>query len=315
VVHAGLYHERLMDMSARKYSKTQGAFTSVDELWRGQMDYSPYAYSFHDPINFMDPSGKAGGGNGGGGDGTTDGSLPGKGGIYIWTGSGVSPFQMINGFTEDEARSIRNKLDLDASWRRLGDFMSQYAPLVQQPKPFNKYADPFYKVNQPSSTDISPYPGTPDMFGLVHLGLDLLGFAPGLYGVVADVVNGLLYLVKGEFKESGLTLLAIIPGLDGLKGVKYAGRAASIFSHIESKIIRQMSGRGWTKELVHETVNNPFTTRAALNRATGYPATAFYQKSGAYVVRDNITGEIVQVSNRLNPGWIPDGTIIDPYFP
>jgi len=60
VLNANLYHERLMDMGARKYSKTQGAFTSVDALWAGQIGHSPYAYSFHDPINFMDPTGLAG---------------------------------------------------------------------------------------------------------------------------------------------------------------------------------------------------------------------------------------------------------------
>ncbi len=58
--NANLYHERLMDMSARKYSKTQGAFTGVDALWSQSVGYSPYAYSFHDPINFMDPTGLAG---------------------------------------------------------------------------------------------------------------------------------------------------------------------------------------------------------------------------------------------------------------
>jgi len=67
VLNANLYHERLMDMSARKYSKTQGAFTGVDALWSQSVGYSPYAYSFHDPINFMDPTGLAGGGNEGGG--------------------------------------------------------------------------------------------------------------------------------------------------------------------------------------------------------------------------------------------------------
>jgi len=69
VLNANLYHERLMDMGARKYSKTQGAFTGVDALWSQSVGYSPYAYSFHDPINFMDPTGLVGGGNGGGGGG------------------------------------------------------------------------------------------------------------------------------------------------------------------------------------------------------------------------------------------------------
>lgn len=76
-----------------------------------------------------------------------------------------------------------------------------------------------------------------------------------------------------------------------------------------------MGGRGWTKELIHGTVNSPFTTRAATNRATGNAATAFFTKEGTYVVQDNVTGQIIQVNNRLDPKWIPDATIINPYIP
>jgi RHS repeat-associated protein len=91
--------------------------------------------------------------------------------------------------------------------------------------------------------------------------------------------------------------------------------ASSILSQITPKIAKQMGGRGWTKELVHGTVNNPFTTRLATNKATGNAATAFFTKEGSYVVRDNVTGQIIQVSNRLDPKWIPDASIINPYIP
>lgn len=33
------------------------------------------------------------------------------------------------------------------------------------------------------------------------------------------------------------------------------------------------------------------------------PATAYYSGRGGYVVRNNRTGDIVQVSNRTDPGW------------
>jgi hypothetical protein len=73
--------------------------------------------------------------------------------------------------------------------------------------------------------------------------------------------------------------------------------------------------RGWTKDLIDRTVKNPYTTREAFNRASGNKATAFFRKDGAYVVRDNVTSEIVQVSKIGNSGWIPDATIINPYIP
>ena len=93
------------------------------------------------------------------------------------------------------------------------------------------------------------------------------------------------------------------------------GRGANVAANITPKITRQMASRGWTKQSINSTVNNPHATRLATNRATGNPATAFYTKKGAYVVRDNITGEIIQISNRFDLKWIPDATIINPFIP
>jgi hypothetical protein len=45
-----------------------------------------------------------------------------------------------------------------------------------------------------------------------------------------------------------------------------------------------------------DVVKKPYTTREAINKATGNPATAYYNKAGDYVVVDNVTGELVQVS-------------------
>ena len=91
---------------------------------------------------------------------------------------------------------------------------------------------------------------------------------------------------------------------------------ASTFSYIGTKIKGQFSNRGWSTRTIHQTVNKPFTTRSALNKANGNSATAYYTKAGGYVVRDNVTGEIIQISNLKNPGsWVPDQTIINPYRP
>jgi Colicin E5 ribonuclease domain len=78
----------------------------------------------------------------------------------------------------------------------------------------------------------------------------------------------------------------------------------------------QVARRGWTPDAIDQTVNNPFTTRQAVNKATGNPATAYFNKDGSHVIRDNVTGDLVQLSDRLNPGsWIPDSVIVDPYIP
>lgn len=85
---------------------------------------------------------------------------------------------------------------------------------------------------------------------------------------------------------------------------------------ISDKIIKQMDKRGWSVELIKQTVHDSTITREAINKATNNPATAYYTKEGAYVVVDNVSNTVVQISNRLDPAnWIPDPTIINPYIP
>ena len=76
-----------------------------------------------------------------------------------------------------------------------------------------------------------------------------------------------------------------------------------------------MAQRGWTSELIHGVINNPVATRTTVNRATQHAATAYFTKEGFYVVKDNITNEVIQISNRLDPGWVPDATIVNPFKP
>jgi RHS repeat-associated protein len=82
------------------------------------------------------------------------------------------------------------------------------------------------------------------------------------------------------------------------------------------KILGQLAKRGWTPKLVQRVIDRAVHTSPAINRATGNPATAYFDRSGSHVVRDNVTGNIVQVSDRLNPsGWRPDSSIVNPFVP
>src|SRR5690606_31021039 len=67
------------------------------------------------------------------------------------------------------------------------------------------------------------------------------------------------------------------------KIAKETAKASSELSKITPKIAKQMERRGWTKESIHETVNNAYTSRTAANRATNNPATAYFRKDGSYV--------------------------------
>jgi len=59
--------------------------------------------------------------------------------------------------------------------------------------------------------------------------------------------------------------------------------------------------RGWTPESINATVNSPTKTGSTINHATGNPATAYFNEAGHYVVRDNVSGDLVQMSNQNYP--------------
>jgi hypothetical protein len=99
---------------------------------------------------------------------------------------------------------------------------------------------------------------------------------------------------------------------------KLAARDAALAAResvLDAKIQAQLEKRGWSVEDVQTTVNKPHTTSLATNKATGADATAYFNEDGSYVVRDNATGQIIQVSNRNDPAWVPDPSIRTPFRP
>jgi len=62
--------------------------------------------------------------------------------------------------------------------------------------------------------------------------------------------------------------------------------------------------RGWTPEIIDDTLINPAGRAGTVDYATGDPATSYYRSDGHYVIRNDRTGEIIQVSNLNDPGWI-----------
>jgi hypothetical protein len=89
----------------------------------------------------------------------------------------------------------------------------------------------------------------------------------------------------------------------------------TVGTNITGKIQGQMANRGWTEDNINNTIDSPYTTREALNKATGNSATAYYNEDGSYVVKDNVTGDVVQISKVGDTNWAPDSTIINPYQP
>lgn len=101
----------------------------------------------------------------------------------------------------------------------------------------------------------------------------------------------------------------------GLEVLACASRAAGLADDatiaIGKKVSGQMGGRGWTRDLIDDTLRSP--SRTVVTRDTRWtsagtrmddPATAYVRTDRTYVVRNDITGDIVQISNRNDPNWV-----------
>lgn len=84
----------------------------------------------------------------------------------------------------------------------------------------------------------------------------------------------------------------------------------TVTTQFEKKIESQMSKRGWDKESIKSTIENPL--RTVQTRDTRWkpdgtrkddPATAYLREDGHYVVRNDIDCTIVQISNRNKIDW------------
>ena len=89
-----------------------------------------------------------------------------------------------------------------------------------------------------------------------------------------------------------------------------ANGAARLEIQLGAKIEKDLAKRGWSRESVDEMIQNP--TRTVSTRDTRHlpgggqndaPATGYINRSGGYVVRNDETGDIVQVSNLNDPTW------------
>ena len=68
-----------------------------------------------------------------------------------------------------------------------------------------------------------------------------------------------------------------------------------------------MGPRGWSQELMDETIANPAATHPVWDSTTGTKraATAYARSDGSYVVVNDSTRAVVQVSDINNTGWKP----------
>ena len=132
---------------------------------------------------------------------------------------------------------------------------------------------------------------------------------------VIMIVTGVITLESGVVESSVSSRndsRAPMPESRGIDDLSFGG-----FTKDAGKLSREMGRRGWTESDVYSVYNNPFCTRPSVNRINNVnnPATAYYNEAGDYIVVDDITLEVIQVSDRNDPYWAPDRDIINPYIP
>ena len=173
-------------------------------------------------------------------------------------------------------------------------------------------------------SNASLWGGLGSVFDGVQVGLDIAGLIPG-FGEIADGLNAAIYLARGDYGNAALSGASMIPFLgwgtgiikitNRIDGIVDAGRgiqtAQSSFS-LNTKILNQIDSRGWNTASIDDVIANPSHISSATNKATGGKASAFFAADGSYVVRDNATGSIIQVSDKTKPGWVPDQSITNP---
>lgn len=89
------------------------------------------------------------------------------------------------------------------------------------------------------------------------------------------------------------------------------GNTRSLKIFLPASKTGQANRRGWAFDDILEVYRNPAQTRNnsnITNRANGNPVTYYYRPDGHYVVIDDITGQVVQVSNTFDTGWIDEMT-------
>ena len=66
---------------------------------------------------------------------------------------------------------------------------------------------------------------------------------------------------------------------------------------------KQVVERGWDNQKIADTINNPVKIKKSINKYTGNEAIAYYINDIHYVVRDEVTKKIIQISDFSKKNW------------
>lgn len=103
---------------------------------------------------------------------------------------------------------------------------------------------------------------------------------------------------------------AFIPGVNGgeVRGSISSMKTIKQFFSLDAKIINQMGKRGWTESKIANALESRNTAQA-IDKSTGQKATAYFIGHNQYVVKNDQTWKIIQISNLNDKEWKIDKTI------
>jgi RHS repeat-associated protein len=312
----------LTHLGAREYDPSTGRFTTVDPVLDpgDPQQLNGYAYANNNPTTGSDPTGllyckKPDGYDcGKGGDYDQQGhykpkkrSGPPEPNVSYGVGGKNYKHNTDTGDTswgnyhlpKDHPHNVTNLVDV-AAWLGTVDKQDNEAGLLAGACDYYEHigspicSPHFYKTltcaADPNNIDCGqevPDPVGRYMFGAVFL---------AAFAAIALTTASELFII-----EDGS---AAIVGAETTTTAADEGVNALSYS---AKITKQMGSRGWTEDSISETVSNPADTHSVWDYTTGdkLPATAYVQQGGGYVVVNDSTNEIVQVSDLNNPNWKP----------
>ena len=92
----------------------------------------------------------------------------------------------------------------------------------------------------------------------------------------------------------------------GERAISNSGKGARVLKCTD-KIENQIPKRGWCEEDMIDVYNNPNSTKPGVDRISGgAPATHYIDENGNYITVNDETCEVIQVSNKNDPGWKPE---------
>jgi filamentous hemagglutinin len=89
-----------------------------------------------------------------------------------------------------------------------------------------------------------------------------------------------------------------------------SARQRSAPFYIDDKIAAQLAARGWTEEEVrHAIAAPPIGTSTDHTGGNAEPATVYGARDSGYVVVNDRTRRVIQISDKTDPGWMADNRI------